>query len=326
MHNSVLLVALCLSLGACGSVLPKAPSWRKGREEPSFWSRMLEGAWDSHHHVLDPIRYPVEPDAPYVPGVYTVWDNAIFEHKIGCDHVVMIQPSIYGNNNSFLLDSLKAYGSDRAKAVVVFDIEKTTTSELQYWDFLGVRGVRVNLLSTGETPEPGELISTIRQYADAVRPLGWAVQLYIAMKDIPSIESAVSNLGVQVVFDHFGHPEVPEPSSNLTQSTYDPYNINGFGSLIRLLQSGNSWVKVSAPYRLSHEEGPFYRDIDPIITELFREAPSRIMYASDWPHTRFEGLDIQPWTEHLLGLTGDDDGLRQNLFRDNANSLWNGKE
>ncbi|KAH7236669.1 hypothetical protein BKA59DRAFT_406567, partial [Fusarium tricinctum] len=47
--------------------------------------------------------------------------------------------------------------------------------------------------------------------------------------------------------------------------------------------------KVSAVYRLSQASGPLYTDVDPIIRELFREMPSRLVYATNWPHTRFEG-------------------------------------
>ena len=57
--------------------------------------------------------------------------------------------------------------------------------------------------------------------------------------------------------------------------------------------------------------------------ELLRVAPSRLVYGSDWPHTRFEGLDIKPWTVHLLDLMNGDAELARKLFKDNAVDLWN---
>jgi predicted TIM-barrel fold metal-dependent hydrolase len=47
-----------------------------------------------------------------------------------------------------------------------------------------------------------------------------------------------------------------------------------------------------------------------------------VVFASDWPHTRFEGMDIKPWVEQCLEWCGDDDVLAKKLFRDNAKVLW----
>lgn len=284
--------------------------------------RIPADSWDSHNHVTDPSRFPPLPDSPYTPGVHTVWDQAIFEHGVGCDHIVLIQPSIYGTDNTMMLQALAAYGPERGRAVVVFNVSdgSVTEDDLLEWNALGVRGVRLNFASTAATPDPEELEKDIRAYADAIGHLGWVIQLYINMEHIPLLEEIIPTLDIQVVFDHLGNPSVPE------NSTYpnDPYELNGFSSLARLLEQGNTWAKISAPYRLSNAPGPIYEDLDPITLELFRLAPSRLVIATDWPHTRFDDLDIQPWISHVLDLTGDDQELRDKLFRDNAEKLWSG--
>ena len=285
---------------------------------------MPKGSWDSHNHVTDPIRYPPIPDSAYVPGVHTIWDQAIFEHGIGCEHTVMIQPSLYGTDNSMLLDSLTAIGPDRGRGVVVFDVNNITDAELEHWHTLGVRGVRINFVSNDEVPVAEDLQEDLRAFANVVKGLGWVIQLYIDMEYIPFIEPVVPDLGVQVVLDHFGNPELPEPQSNCSRNSYDPYSLKGFSSMVNLLNQGNTWVKVSGPYRLSKLPGPIYEDLDPVALELFRIAPSKLVYASDWPHTRFEGLDIKPWTSHILDLTEGDQDVREKLFRDNAVRLWSG--
>lgn len=281
---------------------------------------MPDGAWDSHLHVMDPVRYPPLPDAEYKPGVHTVWDNAIFEHSIGCEHVVMVQPSIYGTNNTLLIESLRAYGPERARGVVVFDVANTTQAQLQEWNSIGVRGDRINLQSDDVSESIEELKEMLQQHADAIRPFGWVLQLYAHMEVIAQLEAFIPTLGVRVAFDHFGDPAMPEPSGN--PQNLDPYTINGFAALVRLLQQGETWVKISGPYRVSKLPGPDYRDMDPVARELFRVAPSRIVYASDWPHTRFEGLDIKPWNAHLLDLTEGNEELQRKLFRENARELW----
>lgn len=285
-------------------------------------------AWDSHLHIIDPDRYPLLPDAAYKIGVYTVWDNAIFERRIGCEHVVMVQPSVYGTDNTLLIESLKAYGPARGRGVVQFDVGNTSTRQLQEWHGIGVRGVRINL-KTHDIEQPIEMLKdTLRAYADAVRPLGWVIQMYVPMKVIAGLETFISTLDIRVVFDHFGSPTLPEPKTApcITQkSTLDPYTVEGFASLVRLLQQGQTWVKVSGAYRLSKFPGPEYSDVDQLALEMFRVAPSRLVYGSDWPHTRFEGLDIQPWVTHLVKLTGGNTTLQDGLFRDNARELWNSK-
>lgn len=283
-------------------------------------SRMPEGAWDSHLHIIDPGRYPLSPNAEYNIGTYTVWDNAQFEDTIGGDHITMIQPSVYENDNTVLLQALMAYGPDRARAVVMFEAGNVTTAQLQHWHELGVRGVRINVSSSKDEISAEKLRNTMKKYADIIRPMGWVLQLYIPMTTIAKLEDVVPTLGVQVVFDHFGNPTMPEPSCN--PQKLDPYTIEGFGALVRLLKQGNTWVKISGAYRLSKLDGPEWTDLDPLAKELFAVADDKLVFATDWPHTRFEGLDIKPWVEHLLDLTEGDETLRQRLFRDNAKRLW----
>jgi predicted TIM-barrel fold metal-dependent hydrolase len=285
--------------------------------------RMPDGAWGSHHHVMYPVRYPPLPGAEYIPSLNTVWNNALFEHRIGCEHVVMIQPSFYGTDNTFMLDSLTAYDPDRARAVVVFDSDNFTMKQLQAWDSMGVRGVRLNFAISDTRPRVEDLQASIKQYASIIKPLDWVIHIYIAMDLIPGIEAIIPTLGVRVVLDHIGDPTMPDPSNSTEK--LDPYTIRGFGSMIRLLQQGTTYVKISGPHRLSKLPLPEYLDLNPLILELLRVAPSKLVYSSDWPHTRFDGLDIKPWTDHLLDLTEKHNELASRLFRDNARELWNAR-
>ncbi|KJZ74782.1 hypothetical protein HIM_05899 [Hirsutella minnesotensis 3608] len=284
-------------------------------------STIPESSWDSHFHVTDPERYPLLSDAQYTPGVYTVWENAVFERSINCEKVVLVQPSIYGSDNSLLLDSLKAYGPTRARAVVVLDAPIANAARLRDWHALGVRGLRLNIKSKATSESTEQLEKRLRAYAQAIKPLDWVLQIYAPMAVIPSLKPVLMSLGVRIVIDHFGGPAMPSPSA--TSGDVDPYSLAGFSAMIALLRQGNTWVKISAPYRFSQKASDnLFTDLDPLIKELFKVAPSRLIYASDWPHTRFEGLDIKPWTEHLVQLTGENEDLRRKLFKDNAQDVW----
>lgn len=283
-------------------------------------SRIPVGSWDSHMHVVDPDRYPLSPAAVYRPSPFTVSQAIDFETSIGVSQLVIVQPSIYGNDNSCLLDALRAFGPTRARGVVAFDPATTPASTLREWHKLGVRGVRLNLRSTEHTMDHAEMEAVLRSYADAVRPLNWAIQLYIPLETVKILEQVMPTLGVRVCIDHMGSPDLSSPQN--TASRLDPYSLNGFSSLVRLLQGGDTYVKLSAPYRLS-KGSDYIRDVDTVAKELIRVAGrTRAVFASDWPHTRFEGLDIRPWIEHVLSWCGGSQHLAERIFRDNAQELW----
>ena len=118
-----------------------------------------------------------------------------------------------------------------------------------------------------------------------------------------------------------GHPDLK--TAHGFAKTGDPYTIPGFASLIKLLEAGNTWVKLSAAYRFSASADGF-RDATPVAQEILRVAGrSRVVFATDWPHTRFEGLDIRPWIRTVLfNLCQKDEVLIERVFRGNAEELW----
>jgi len=93
--------------------------------------------------------------------------------------MVFVQPSIYANDNSCMLDALRAIGPRRARAVVSFDPLTTPSHTLREWHAIGVRGVRLNLQSTGKEMGAQDLSAALLQYANAIRPLHWVLQLYV---------------------------------------------------------------------------------------------------------------------------------------------------
>lgn len=277
-------------------------------------SRLPEETWDGHMHVVDPKRYPLASSAIYTPSTHSVWDAVSFENTVSMKNILLVQPSIYGNDNSAMLDAMKALGPERSRGVVVFDESTVETSELQEWHELGVRGVRLNLASTSQSPNIDAFRNTIKRYAQLVEPLGWMVQIYMSMDLLPELESTIKELGVQVCFDHFAQPAKP---SEKTGPNFDPYTINGFSSLIRLLQHGNVFVKFSAPYRVELDS----HQLDAVAKEILRVQNDRVVFATDWPHTRFEGLDIKPFEERCLEWA-EDAGCVEKVFSTNARKLW----
>lgn len=277
--------------------------------------RIPRGAWDSHMHVVDPDNYDLAPEAVYRPSSHTLDQAMEFEKSVGINNIVLVQPSIYGNDNSCLLDALRKLGPTRGRGVVSLDPETASLIELRAWHHLGVRGVRLNIQSIGRSVDREQLETLLHQYADAVRPLGWVVQVYVPLHLIDMLEPIIPKLNIRFCIDHLGHPCLTDSSPR------NPYDLPGFAALARLLQGDHTYVKLSAPYRISRRED--LSDLEPLAREIIRlKGTSRVVFATDWPHTRFEGLDIRPWMETVLDWCGEDEFLVERLFRGNAEDLW----
>lgn len=299
-----------------GSRLPPTHDWQAIKPTPTrtVAQRLPNNTWDGHMHVIDPSRYPLAPNAVYTPSVFSAWDAVSFENSVSMRNLVAVQPSIYGNDNSALLDALRAFGPDRSRGVVVFDDQAIDNATLQQWHDLGVRGVRLNLASTGAEPDLDEFMRTMRRYADRVKPFGWMVQVYMSMDLLPALVDTIKELPVRFCLDHFARPSGPTDSTN---HSFDPYNIKGFSALMELLQHGNTWVKFSAPYRVELEPD----ELDALAREILRVHCDRAVFATDWPHTRFEGLDIKPFEERCLEWAEEARCVDQ-VFSLNAKELW----
>ena len=53
-----------------------------------------------------------------------------------------------------------------------------------------------------------------------------------------------------------------------------------FKSLLRLLDTGRCWVKLSAPYETSKTGAPKYEDVGRLAKALVKHAPERMLWAS----------------------------------------------
>ena len=272
-------------------------------------------SWDSHMHVFEPSSLD-SPDSRYHPIPSALPQALDFEASLGFRNIVLVQPSCYGNDNSYLLQALAQHGSRRARGVVVFDPSTTPLNALQDWHRLGVRGVRVNLKSQDATITRPAFESLLRSYSDAIRPLDWVLQLYIPMDLLTWLEAFAPSLNVRICVDHFGCPDL-----RTLQSGGSLDDIPGYRSLINLIKQGKTYVKISGAYRILQDASA--RDLEAMILDLLREAGmTRLVFGTDWPHTRYNGLDIKPFLQFCIEGCHHDSRLIDRLFRGNAEDLW----
>jgi len=196
---------------------------------------------------------------------------------IGFARGVLVQGSAHGRDNSAMLDAL-ARQSDRLRGVAVAEAD-ISRNDLRAWHSLGVRGLRFNhFFRDGQLHYRGGVPLTAAQaLAPVMAELGWHLQLWIDVKDLPETIPVLKSLGLPVVIDHMGRTDARAGA-----------NTEGFQSLLRAVGDGWCWAKLSGAHRISRD-APDYSDARPFHEALVRANPERLVWGGDWPHPRVEG-------------------------------------
>lgn len=226
-------------------------------------------ACDCHTHVFGPsAHYPLSPDRNYMPGDALVADLLALHDGLQIDRVVIVHPSPYGSDNACTLDALRALGP-RGRGVAVIDAD-TTDAQLQAMHDVGVRGIRLNLETSG-IHDPNFAAQQLRWAATRVAPLGWHLQMFTNLAVMASLRDVIAGLHTPVVFDHFCLAQAE-------LGTAQPH----LDTLLALLASGQVWLKLSAPHRVSAD--PDGAVMTTLARTLIRHQPERLLWGSDWPH------------------------------------------
>lgn len=258
---------------------------------------------DCHMHVYE-ARYPILPTwtapIPKAPAA----DYLHVQRELGLQRVVVVQPNAYGFDNGCTTDAIATFGTQaRGVAIVAPDIMDT---ELQRLHAGGIRGARLYML-------PGGMFSwnDVRAIAERVASMHWHVQVQLDGRDLPKVDALLRALPTSIVIDHNG--KFLEPVS-----VDDP----AFVCLLRLLDTGRCWVKLSAPYETSKTGAPRYEDVSVLARALAKHNPERCVWATNWPHP---GRATPPESAALLDLLQDwapDAATRHRVLVDNPAELY----
>ena len=141
-------------------------------------------------------------------------------------------------------------------------------------------------------------------------PLGWHIQVYADGQTLADIAQVLAALPVAVVVDHIGGVKA-------ALGTAHPQ----FQALLRLLDSGNAWVKTCS-YRASSTGHP-WADTGPNVRALVAAAPERCVWGTDWPHSSMQ--PPLPVASALLDQFFEfvpDASVRQRILVDNPAQLY----
>jgi len=261
------------------------------------------GTCDCHMHIYEE-RFPPAPTARSKPPHAPVPAYREIKQQLGLERVVVVQPSAYGFDNTCTLDAIAALGSGaRGIAVVAPDVRD---AELARLTAAGIRGVRYFMFPGGVLPW-----DTMAAMAARVAPFGWHVQLQLDGRMLPEYEALVASLPCDLVIDHNG--KFLEPVG-----TDHP----GFRVLLRLLERGRCWVKLSAPYETSKLGPPRYADVGVLAKALVKARPDRCVWATNWPHPNQKTLPDNAALLDLLLEWAEDDATRRRILVENPARLY----
>ena len=226
-------------------------------------------ACDSHMHIFDP-RFAASKHWKRQPPRAEVGDYRLLQQRLGTTRTVVVNPSTYGTDNACTLDALARLGEQaRGIAVVGQDVSHEELDRLAARRICGLRVNFVTPQSWGTTT--AQMLVTL---AGKVARLGWHVQVFVQPEQLVELAPVLAALPVPLVIDHIGRID---PADGIHGEAY--------AAMRRLLDAGNTWVKLSGVYMRSRDGAPAYRDCAAMGRALVEAAPERLVWGSDWPHT-----------------------------------------
>lgn len=232
---------------------------------------------DAHVHVWTPDveKYPLARGyavSDMRPPSFT--PEQLFAHcrPEGVRRVVLIQMSYYQQDNSYMLDVMKAYPGTFSGVAIVDENAPDVAATMAKLVKQGVRGFRIsagaqkNLSAWLGSPGMATLWKTAAELNASVCPL-------INPDTLPLIDKMCEWYpDTSVVIDHFARLGMAGPPKE-----------TDVAALLRLARHRRTHVKASAFYALGAKKAP-YLDMGPLIRRV-RDAfgPQRVMWASDCP-------------------------------------------
>ena len=254
--------------GLIGRAAPMAAAAPQPRTKVNF--DVPPGACDCHVHVFgDPAKYPFFAGRSYTPPPASPAELRQLLSALRLERVVIVQPSVYGTDNSCTLDGMRELG-DRARGVAVID-DKTTDAELDAMAKAGIRGIRLNLATAGIN-DPAVARQRFDNAVARARPRGWHIQFNTQPTVIEALGQQLLASPVPLVIDHFG-------GATAARGVGQP----GFAALVNLVKSGKAYVKVSGSADSVSTQTDL-ADVAPLARALVAANPQRILWGTNWPH------------------------------------------
>jgi D-galactarolactone isomerase len=231
-------------------------------------------------------------------------DYLAIRARLGLTRAVVVQPTAYGADNSCTLAAIAAMGA-QARGVAMVTGEESD-GELERLAQAGITGFRFRTF-------PGGVLTwdNLDRMAARAQEFGWHTDIEMDGRTLPEHEAAIARLPGTLVIDHVGKFLEPVPLDH-----------PGVAVLLRLIESGRTYVKITSLYDSSRSGPPDYQDLAPLVALLVRTAPERLLWATNWPHAAL-APDQRPDDAAWLDLMSEwmDETTRRKMLVDNPAAL-----
>jgi predicted TIM-barrel fold metal-dependent hydrolase len=227
---------------------------------------------DTHAHIYT-LDMPQTGTAWHLPPAdATMEDYLETLDSAGVHFGILAAASIYGDYNEYSLSATRYNRRLRTTVIVNPDADPYLLREMGESGAVGIR------LQFRNVASPPDLTSyEYRRLFRRVADLGWHVHLHDDGHRLPAYIDALLPAGPRLVVDHMARPS---PEHGIESES--------FRAVVKAVEAGNTWVKLSAGFRLASPEFS-----DSIARTWLKEAGSeRLMWGSDWPFAAFESSVI----------------------------------
>jgi predicted TIM-barrel fold metal-dependent hydrolase len=255
---------------------------------------------DAHVHVFTR-EMPLIDNPRHAPTYDFLVEQLIATLDLhGVAFAVIAAASPWGDYNDYTIAALRAHPRLRGTVILKPTVERHVLDAMAKD---GVVGVRLPFIGLNELPDltSFDYRAFLRRLAD----LHWHVHLHVEGEKLPALLPALEASGVKLVIDHLGRPD---PRTGI--------NSDGFKALLRSIDKGRTWVKMSAGYRLGPAAADYAR-------ELVRVAgPDRLVWASDCPFVGHESQVTYRESIDWLIACVPDAQARRKIFGETALKLY----
>jgi predicted TIM-barrel fold metal-dependent hydrolase len=259
-------------------------------------------ACDCHQHIYDPARFP--PSLPGSEPHATVADYRLFQKRLGLTRNIIATPRPYQTDNSVTLDAIAQFAPNARGAATVDPA--ITDAELEVLNKGGIRCARFGLGANAAAT-----LTTLQPLAKRVSELGWHVDLGANGDQLAALQDQLMNFPGVLVFDHMGR--IGEPMG---------VNHPGFAVMLKLLDKGRTYVKLSMAAGDSKDGPPSYADVSKVAQAYVKAAPQRMIWGSNWPHPGEANKPDDAVVFDLLSQWAPDEATRHRILVDNPAVLY----
>ncbi len=293
------LAAVCAGSAGIGEAQEAVPN-TSGTERPKLKAPPL--ATDCHQHIYDPMRFP--PAKPGSEPNATVADYRLFQKRLGLGRNVIATPRPYLTDNRVTMDAIAQFAPNARGAATVDPA--ITDAELEVLHKGGIRAARFGLGADAVA-----MVTALQPLAKRVNDMGWHIDFGASGTQLVALQDLLLNFPSVLVFDHMGRIEQPMG-----------VNHPGFAVMLKLLDKGRTYVKLSMAAGDSKDGPPTFADVTKVAQAYVKAAPERMIWGSNWPHPGEATKPDDAVVFDLLSQWAPDEATRHRILVENPETLY----